>query len=276
MKNLFLFFLVLTHAHCVYSQDNLSKEEEDYFNKQVKSIEEFVSRFNMEKDIKNQPITLKGNEEDKSHYQTNWYSLIDNSSSATPEYRTKCSDFFKEVFSKKSQLIIDGDSSFAIVDCSFKYETATVPISFVMKRRVGNNGGYRWTIISAMSTSPISVNPKDKKMGYLDPQNHNTNFINLGTALRSDKENIATYADPLYRPDYLSIVFFLIRTGKLEFLGITNTSFVFFNIENYLIEIKHKMNKEVSETSGWLISDIKKQTHEDKKKYKRDILGIIR
>jgi hypothetical protein len=94
----------------------------------------------------------------------------------------------------------------------------------------------------------------EQKQLFLHPQSHELDFMNMHKALE-DPGHIEYYASDDYRPDFLTLFFYQMKTGKLKFKEINSVKFHFFQIKNWYFELSW-FNRN-NENSGWLISNLK-------------------
>jgi hypothetical protein len=97
---------------------------------------------------------------------------------------------------------------------------------------------------------------------FLHPQSHELDFMNLHKAL-DDPAHIQLYASDDYRPDYLTLFFYQMKTGQLKFKHIDSVKFHFFQIKNWYFELSYFNRNDTN--SGWLISNLKFVNDEEKK-----------
>ena len=98
------------------------------------------------------------------------------------------------------------------------------------------------------------VDSSEAKKYFLHPQSHELDFMNLNKALDHPK-HIQYYASDNFEPDYLTLFFYLIKTGQLTFKEITSVKFHFFQIPNWYFELSYYNRSDTN--SGWLISNLK-------------------
>ena len=118
--------------------------------------------------------------------------------------------------------------------------------------------GSKWVISNVYYNYTSSFFPAmDSSVAmryFLHPQSHELDFMNLHKAL-DHPAHIQYYASSTFHPDYLTLFFYLMKTGQLHFKEITNVKFHFFQIPNWYFELSYYNRSDTN--SGWLISNLK-------------------
>lgn len=119
------------------------------------------------------------------------------------------------------------------------------------------NMGSKWVLSNVYFRNFNVLFPvpdtNDQKEHFLHPQSHELDFMNLHKALENSKY-VELYASTDYHPDYLTLFFYLMKTGKMKFNKINSAKFHFFQIENWYFELSYFNRNETN--SGWLISNL--------------------
>ncbi len=152
---------------------------------------------------------------------------------------------------------------------------AEVSASFVINGREENlilfltleeeNLGSKWILSNVyfrnFNLLFPNVDTNEQKKHFLHPQSHELDFMNLHKALENS-EYVELYASTDYQPDYLTLFFYLMKTGKMEFKKINSAKFHFFQIKNWYFELSYFNRNDTN--SGWLISNLMYVNDEDK------------
>jgi hypothetical protein len=144
-------------------------------------------------------------------------------------------------------------------EVSATFDNDGEPVHLILFLTVEKAGlGSKWIISNVYDTDLHNLFPTESKAGqmkyFLHPQSHEVDFMNLHKAL-NDPQHVEYYAATNYRPDYLTLFFYLMKTGKLHFEHIDTVKFHFLQIPHWYFELSY-FNRNTS-NAGWLISNLK-------------------
>jgi len=229
-------------------------------------VGQFVSRFNMEEDQFGKTLSLT----DKRYHNNKMRRklLPGMFDQYNPRTSGKLKQFFiDDVTSKDSAVFLNflDKDWFAEVSATFTASGADVNIILYLKIEKENLGS-KWVISNVWySYFPRLFPPIDSAEHakyFLHPQSHELDFMNLHKALEQP-DHIQYYASDDYRPDFLTLFFYQMKTGDLKFKQINNVKFHFFQVPNWYFEISYFNRNDTN--SGWLISNLKYVNEKDKK-----------
>ncbi len=230
-----------------------------------KQVGQFVHRFNMEEDNLGKLLPKNDNRYhnnelrekllpgmfDKSNPRTSGnlkkYFIDDITNNDQPVYLNFLdSDWYAEV---SASFVINGREENLILFLTLEEE----------------NLGSKWILSNVyfrnFNLLFPNVDTNEQKKHFLHPQSHELDFMNLHKALENP-EYVELYASTDYQPDYLTLFFYLMKTGKMEFKKINSAKFHFFQIKNWYFELSYFNRNDTN--SGWLISNLMYVNDEDK------------
>ncbi len=230
-----------------------------------KQVGQFVHRFNMEEDNLGKFLPKNDNRYhnnelrekllpgmfDKSNPRTSGnlkkYFIDDITNNDQPVYLNFLdSDWYAEV---SASFVINGREENLILFLTLEEE----------------NLGSKWILSNVyfrnFNLLFPNVDTNEQKKHFLHPQSHELDFMNLHKALENP-EYVELYASTDYQPDYLTLFFYLMKTGKMEFKKINSAKFHFFQIKNWYFELSYFNRNDTN--SGWLISNLMYVNDEDK------------
>ncbi len=260
---MFFYGLPLT-AQSLYPAGQSNNETVFYtMNKQVN---QFVHRFNMEEDQYGKMLDRK----DKRYHNNNLRKkflpfLFD---IHNPRTSGKLKNYFiDDVTNAKHPVYLNflDKNWYAEVSTTFLDENGK-PVNLILFLTLEQAGqGSKWIISNVYDTDlkhlfPVESTKKQAKY-FLHPQSHEIDFMNLHKAL-NNPDDIEYYASTGFRPDYLSLFFYLMKKRKLSFKQINEVKFHFFQIKNWYFELKYFNRNE--NNSGWLISNLKYLSDDEK------------
>ena len=230
-----------------------------------KQVGQFVHRFNMEEDNFGKLLPKNDNRYHNNKLRENLLpGMFDKSN---PRTSGNLKNYFIDDVTNDDQPVylnfLDNDWY------------AEVSASFVINGREENlilfltleeeNLGSKWILSNVyfrnFNLLFPNVDTNEQKKHFLHPQSHELDFMNLHKALETP-EYVELYASTDYQPDYLTLFFYLMKTGKLEFKKINSAKFHFFQIKNWYFELSYFNRNDTN--SGWLISNLMYVNDEDK------------
>ncbi len=261
MKGL-LILLFLFQAFSGFSQTLLpagQHEDETVLYAMNKQVNQFVRRFNMEEDQFGKPLKSTDPKYHNNKLRRKILPLMFDMHN--PRTSGKLKKFFiDDVTDSKHPVFLNflDKNWYAEVSATFlnKYNEPVDLIIFLTLEEAGK--GSKWIISNVYDTDlhrlfPVESTEKQAKY-FLHPQSHELDFMNLRKAL-NNPENIEYYASTGFQPDYLSLFFYLMKTGDLKFSHINKVKFHFLQIKNWYFELSWFNRNE--NNSGWLISNLK-------------------
>ncbi len=230
-----------------------------------KQVNQFVHRFNMEEAPSGKPLVKT----DKRYHNNALRKkllpyLFDRQN---PRTSGKLQQYFiADVTNKEHPVFLNflDKNWYAEVSATFNNDGEAVNlILFLTLERAGL--GSKWIISNVYDTELHNLFPVENKAGhrkyFLHPQSHELDFMNLNKAF-DDPKHIEYYASTGYHPDYLTLFFYLMKTGKLKFEHINSVKFHFLQIPHWYFELSF-FNRNNS-NSGWLISNLKYVSKKEK------------
>ncbi len=265
-KFVLLIIVFVTTISFINAQSfNGFSEDETTLYAMNKQVGQFVHRFNMEED--NLGTLLPKNDNryhnnelrekllpgmfDKSNPRTSGnlkkYFIDDVTNNDQPVYLNFLdNDWYAEV---SASFVINGREENLILFLTLEEE----------------NLGSKWILSNVyfrnFNLLFPNVDTNEQKKHFLHPQSHELDFMNLHKALENP-EYIELYASTHYQPDYLTLFFYLMKMGKMEFKKINSAKFHFFQIKNWYFELSYFNRNDTN--SGWLISNLMYVNDEDK------------
>jgi len=265
-----IFIILFSSAEYMYGQYSSIGESGNIKDEKIlymmnKQVNQFIKRFNMEEDqfgdvlsknskyYHNQKVRKKLLEQmfDKHNNRTSGslkkYFIEDVTNEQHPVYLNFLDkNWFAEVSATFTK---DGEEQFIIM--------------YLTLEKAGL--GSKWVISNVYYNYTSSFFPEPDtniaKKYFLHPQSHELDFMNLHKAL-DHPSHIQYYASSGFTPDYLTLFFYLMKTGQLKFKEITNVKFHFFQIPNWYFELSYYNRSDTN--SGWLISNLKYMKEQDK------------
>lgn len=260
-----LFFL----AQAQVVQPSISKTKESDFAFEVKTIDEFIERFN------NDQYTLirqyletkfpkkKLTRNDLIRTLFNYEEPLWNKNLAAEFVRTIC-DTSDEKF-----LDFYSDSWYAQAECLVKYKGVSKIVTITLQVVISDRtGAAKWVICGARAPF-LDFSKKVDPKKFLNPISHATDFIGLKNAME-DKMFVRNYLTEGFKESHLNKYLAALASGDMVFQQINSISYHFLNLSNWLFTVKNYNRP--GRNSGWLIQTLSKRTDLEKEEYKKSVL----
>lgn len=234
---------------------------EEQFRANVNLVDDFIARFNGEKD---KPGTKK---QDKD-YGTNRILYLFNGKmfkSFKDSLFLEAKDFADVVAKKGVKLSYNDTTWVAKAKCCGKLKGKE--ISFTLYLTVEKRKGemYKWVITKA-SGDAFKLKPTRKAdKAMLMPDDHETNFMSLNRITTERDDYITYYANKNYVVEETTVFFSWVYSGLLDIEYVSDLQFVFLQVPGYKFSIKHFERE--SNNAGWLINSFEKISDKEKEKY---------
>lgn len=282
-KQFFTFFLcIFTYIH-IYAQIPL---RDDNFLKQVKTIDEFIARFNNSKNMFDGYKKIAKTDTSVINFQKRIFgkdSMNRNQMLITVFNMDKVETIGKDKIVAFAKQVNDSIKPFSLsfydtewyaeLSCEVLYKKQVKKVKLMMQSIVSatDKKASSWHLVGCYADF-LQVEPKNKqKLRGLKPNENDLSFIELIT-LAEDKENIAIATKKDFQADLLSILLYAIKNGDVVLQYVTNTKYHFLQVPNWIFIVEHYQRNTAN--SGWLISDLQSKTEIEKKNYKSQVLYL--
>lgn len=275
MKKIFVLAIILTSiANCVSAQFLIEDGMLDtLFNARVKSLDEFIDRFNGDK------LSSDISETDPVKREKNILALFERDSLFAHQqmYGDKndlfsaITDFVKDVAKNNHRLDIEKDSMiFAVADMKMKYAAKERNVKIVLKYEPIGNDIFGWKIVGVsglvesgiIDTSTVRVfRPVDNEM----------NFSTIAPTVNAQNNQITQYRSTSEAIDQMSYFLALCSVNKISAVQCKNVVYHILSIDGYAFEIS-KFDR-LDKNNGWLISRFQRISNKDKIEYLNKLLG---
>lgn len=272
--DLFKFSIFLTLQvvciHLAQAQSELvinSRMKSD-FTAQVKSIDEFICRFN----------GIESNSEispDSASRQNNIIALfnygIDRGNMTEDGFKNMVFDFVGQVLESGVELKVPGGGMWVEANGSFSHEGRNYPMTVIMRSEIMKNGEERWAIAGVRGLAAAGV-IDTLKYYSINPLEHELNFMAFDTTLLNNPSKAFGYRSKNAKIDELSVFLAFVSAGKIKPGIINNFTVHFMDVPGFIFTL-NRFSRPGS-NSGWLISSLKKSTEEEKQQYLNNLLNL--
>lgn len=257
------------YAVCQVVQPSISGKSESDFAFEVKTIDEFIERFN------NDQYTLI-----RQYLETKFpkkkitrYDLVRTLFNYEEPLWDKelAGQFVNQVCDTSKEKFLDfyADNWYAQAECQVKYKGVSKKVWITLQVVVSDRtGAAKWVMCGARAPFLDFSKRLDPKK-FLNPISHATDFIGLKKAME-DKMFVRNYLTEKFQESHLNKYLAALATGDIEFQQINSVQYHFLSIDNWLFKVKEYIRP--GRNSGWLIQSLSKKTNAEKETYKKEVL----
>lgn len=241
----------------------------------VKQIDEFIDRFNNAKATPIREYVQENYAVDSISHASLLVSLFNQEDTAwnEEEVRNFVADVTRSQSTSQPSSTLDfyDGGWYAELDCTGVYRGKEETFTLVLSLEVLRHGqGSKW-VINGVSANFLELSYDTDRRRTLNPASHDTDFINLITALQ-DTVNFRNYLSTRAQPSQLLLFFDELCEGSLAFKHINTITYHFMQIDNWIFKVQD-FNRDTS-NSGWLISELLRVTDTQKLQYQEKMLYL--
>jgi len=265
VRKLFALVILASLAGIARCQVHLDLINKHLYETRIKLVDEFFSRFNGEESH----ADIKKN--DKEYRKKNLLFCFNGKmfKSATDSCFMDAQAFINKVIDDSISIKYKDSTWIAKAVCEGKLKGK--PVKFNLYLHVEHRRGnmYKW-VISKAEGDIFKIEPSVRKESImLMPDDHETNFMSLHRITTEKDDYILNYAYKGYAVDETSVFYSMVYMGLLDIDYVDDLSFIFFQVPGYIFNMSF-FERETN-NSGWLISDLKQISEEDKSIYLNQI-----
>lgn len=230
------------------------------FARHVKSVEEFMNRFNGSEaypGLNTSAIDFR---------EQNLYSLFDIEMSSQMKAYSKA--FVSSVIQNNIQLSFCDTTWFALAECEVKYKGKNHQINLILRPRC--EGDRKWWSFFGAKGIIGGLLPKSTPARIL-PMEHETEFMELSSIFNNDLNNIMGYCADNCLPDQLTAFLALAQAGTIKFNHVTNLRIIFLQVPGHIFTIETVGRR--GRNAGWLITVLSELPDEAKSSYINKLIG---
>ncbi len=234
------------------------KYDETELYAETKQVNQFFRRFNGEEDKQGERLYTKDKDFRTLKLRKKYIPGLFNLENSILSEAAK-EKFSNLVLDKDKPVYLDfhGGAWLCELKTVFKYkgvEEELILFLVLQEEEVGS----KW-VIDGVYFKPFydevkqadNSNFNDSK--FLHPLSHELGFMNIFRVF-NESDSLEYFAHRYFKPDYLSLFFYEIKEGRLEFKTVKDLKFHFFQIDGWYFELSY-FNRD-GYNSGWLISNL--------------------
>jgi hypothetical protein len=250
----------------------------------VKQFNEFINRFNYEKDFLNQDIGPAFSEKisREQYIGLLFNGESDNKMAEKTNNDTLIANFIGMVC--RDSLFLDTYSElvFAELKCRVTVNGNNTYLSVLARQEVDH--GLKWSLVSVhpdfnpdgknegVKEQYVSPDTQNEQPDYIPPLSNETNFIVLKKIL-TGKNNLRIYTAKHHNPERINDFYHAVGTGELKFNYVESITYYLFDVPGWIMVIRNYQRDTTN--SGWLISELER-IEGDSYPYFMDKFGLSR
>lgn len=225
---------------------------------ETKQINQFFRRFNGEEDKHGERLYARDKDfrtyKLRKKYLPNLFNLENSILSEAAKEK-----FSELVLDKHDPIFLEfhGGGWICELKTIFRYRGVEEELTLLMVLQE-EEVGSKWVIdgvyfepFNDVLKKPDNSNFNDRK--FLHPLSHEVGFMNIFRVF-NETDSLEYFARRDFTPDYLSLFFYEIKEGRLEFKTVKDQKFHFFQVDGWYFELTY-FNRD-GYNSGWLISNL--------------------
>lgn len=237
------------------------------FAAQVKSIDEFICRFNgteANPEIKKDTNWRTNNLMALFDYQMDRTGLSDN------EFRNLLTGFVNQVIANNVTIQITDAAMWAEAKSCITIDEKKISITLVLQSETYNENLVRWAIVGVRGLTQADIIDTTKYFP-ISPVEHELHFMSLDDIFQRNHSEIMGYRGKDVHIDELSVLLALAMVGKIRFNEVDKLTIHCLEVPGYVFTINEQIRS--GNNSGWLISKLITLKEKDKKQYIQKLLN---
>ena len=236
------------------------------FAAQVKSVDEFIQRFNGEE---SHPELKADNRMQNLvalfDYKMNHDGLSDSL------FKMKVLDFVQTVETSDTKIRLTDSGIYAEAEATVTLSGKTTPLFLLLQSQTYNNDRVRWAIVGVRGLKEAGIIDTEHFYG-ISPVEHETHFMSIGDIFALHTPEIMGYRGKDTKIDELSVFLTMAMMGKIRISSVKSLTIHCLDVPDYVFTINEKGRS--GRNSGWLISSVTRIGENKKTEYLTKLLGL--
>jgi len=258
---LFLVLLFICFNRLCYSQTivNAVNQNENIFLVRTKQFNEFLDRFNYKTNFDGDPVDsvfmskFPREKMINSLFDLNDPRMDPSGKSYSRNFTGEKTEFINEVIHNNLLIYKYSDNIIAEAKSRVIYNGNPETISVFLSQEIVGKDMVKWVIDNVKGDLFNFLENDTGIIRFIPPSSNETDFLNLKRALE-DVKHLQYYASVDYKPDYLTLFYFLLNSGLIKFEYVQEINYHIIDIPGWCIKVKEFNRNNMN--SGWLITDI--------------------
>lgn len=240
----------------------------DYlFERNVKSIDEFINRFNgteANPDIPNDSLSRRNN------ILALFNPDMDTNGRNKEDFRKFVFDFADKSVAWQGKINIASENTFMELPCDFSVNRKQFRATLLLKRENDNKGNSRWAIVGIRGL--LEAGLYSTKFTGISPVDHEMEFVGLSDLFNLNKRLVPAMTSQYRNIDELSLFLGLIQSPDFKFIGSRDLKVHILDIPGYILSLS-KSSKDY-DMGSWFINRLDTAGELNKLEYINKLFGI--
>lgn len=281
MRFLLIYFLSFLQVAFSAAQNNNSVLTES-FAFEVRTIDDFMERFNFEKNTEFMKYLKENYPQEKITRARLLHSLFNDQNKNLSRGREQAV-FVKEMSDSINRSSINfSDSGWyveleCLVSCNYcKEKTQRL---FLILKVEEKKSAMKWSVVSAHANflGNSAVQPDNNRLNdstrfFLHPMSHALDFMNIDEAFKR-KKDFHYYVCSGPHTAQLDCLISQIRKSEIEFIQVSTISYHFLQLKGWIMRVDY-FNR-YARNSGWLINKLSRVTPKEANDYLLNRLNVL-
>lgn len=234
--------------------------QEEIFKFRIKQLSEFIDIFNNKVDYESRGIDTHGIVPGRESLIASLFDQNDprfdpESKEYSKEYSALVKSFIKEVVNEGLTLSKGSEDIYARARTEGIFESKKVEFYIILQQEQVGADMLKW-VVRDVEADFLEIFIEDTvNLRFLPPSSDELDFMELRRAL-NDLDYLNQYAYRGYKPDQLTLFFFLLQEKKIKIEAILDVTYRLLEINGWKIDVA-EFNRN-SKNSGWLIHNLDK------------------
>ena len=243
-------------------------ELKENFAAQVKSIDEFICRFNGSESHPSISDTV-------DNRMLNLIALfdydIDHSGLSDEDFKDSLQYFVNRIVESNTMLSIKDSLLYAESSTIVLYKGNKKSIKLYLQCEEFYDNQLRWAIVGAKGLAEAGI-IETESYRQISPVEHELHFMSLDETLNLNSDSVMGYRGKDVKIDELSVLFALLMEEELKIDIVEKLTIYCFEVPDFMFTINENVKR--NQNSGWLISSITKINEKEKINYISKLLGL--
>jgi hypothetical protein len=255
-------------------------EGELLYHYEVKIIDEFMERFNDDKNSYIRSVYTEKNIPFNFSRQKLISTLFNLSNPKIATDTVTMFSFIRDVTDKQHPVILHFVDSnwYAQADVTFRVNNKSFVVPFILYIKSHGNDWSKWMIAGVGDIKPVKDKPNieivKSEMSaaptYIPTSAYGNDFVVLDCIFSAPIKQSDFFDSDCMKTNNYKKLLAMIGQKKAEFLFVDNISFFFFQPKDWVFEVEQFNRKDIN--SGWLINRLQKMQPAEKSAYLTNLL----
>lgn len=227
-----------------------AKDELNFlYARNIKSMDEFMARFNGEEFHPDVP-------DNENKHRNTILSLINRDMNrkglSEDDFLDMINAFADSASTWNGKLFIDSTDLWTEVKCRFMYQHRAVTVTFILRKETNGSGQERWGISGVRGLKESKI--YSDKLINISPADHEIGFMTFDDYFNHNNSKAAGFRTSDRYIDEFSLLVGLLMSEKIKFDSVTSIKYHFLDLPGFIFTVTNSTSAD--DMGGWQITDI--------------------